>query len=789
MKDKLLLYVIKIIAVIGLIPLFSHGMGIDWLVQDADVWQREQKVWGKLDTLVSSQGEITGNNGKITFNVDPEDSTFEAQVKLSEGENWFVAAINSQGVEIYSDTLNFLLKLPVKPVLEAYPTVAGRAVTLQSRIIENPDSEEVDYIWEEDQHNPLHLGLNKATGTSVSIDIPKEVPAGEYYFDLRGITSDGDTTRARTFITVTEDSIQSFDIRHEHAAWIDSAVIYEITPYSFVMDGRFPDITNKLPELRELGVNTVWIQPVYRTKWGEHGYDVTDYFEIRKDYGNEKELKILIETAHSLGMRVLFDIILNHTSIYHPYAQHTIQYGTNSHYYNYYQREEISAPYSQYYSYYKGFINYFWNELPNLNYENPAVRNWMRTACRYWVEEFDIDGYRFDAIWGVNSRRPEFTQNLRLALKRIKPELMLLAEDKASWPMVFDERFDVAYDWAPDQSWVSQWYWATDYADWRSNDQYTIFNTGDPQKRVDRLREAITNRGHGYAENAKILRYMGNNDMLPFLRNHGFARTKMVAALVFSLNGIPLIYNGQEIGHEDHPYMTYQIFRREISIRSQDDLGLYPYYQKLIRLRRKYSAMRSENFKEINVSPDQNAYAFHRWKEDQNLFGVVNIMSKSKSITLDLPISELELDSTSDYYLTDLIGGRVFSGKPRQLDNVNMAIPGYTTCLFLLADSTVEVGSEPAAKLAIPDQFELFQNYPNPFNSITTISYVLPRSGKVELTILDVLGQKVNTLVDREQIAGRHQMNFKADQLASGCYFYRLKYKGRTLIKKMLLLK
>ncbi|MCF7885912.1 MAG: T9SS type A sorting domain-containing protein, partial [Candidatus Marinimicrobia bacterium] len=633
-------------------------------------------------------------------------------------------------------------------------------------------------------------GMNEATGTSVSIDIPEQVPVGEYYFDLRGITSNGDTTRARTCITVTEDSIQSFDIRHEHAAWIDSATIYEITPYSFVMDGRFPDILNKLEELREFGVNTIWLQPVYRTKWGEHGYDVTNYFKIRRDYGNERELKVLIEAVHSMGMRVLFDIILNHTSIYHPYAQHTIQNGTNSLYYDYYQREHINAPYSQYYSYYKEFINYFWDDLPNLNYENPAVRNWMRTVCKYWVEEFDIDGYRFDAIWGVNSRRPEFTQNLRLALKRTKPELMLLAEDKASWPMVFDERFDLAYDWAPGEQWVSQWYWATDYADWSSNDQYTIFNTGDPQKRVTRLREAINNQGQGYVENAKILRYMGNNDMIPFIRNHGLARTKMVAALVFSLNGIPLIYNGQEIGHPDHPYMTYQIFRRGSSIRSQDDFGLYPYYQKLIRLRRKYSALRSKNFKEINVSPGQNAYAFHRWKEDQNLFGVVNMMSKSKSITLDLPISEMELDSTSDYYLTDLIGGRVFSGRPEQLNNVNMSIPGYSTSLFLLADSTVVVGTEQGSKqLTIPEKLELLQNYPNPFNSTTTISYVLPRAGKVELTILDVLGRKVSTLVDREQIAGRYQMNFQADQLASGCYFYRLKYRNHTRIEKMLLLK
>ncbi|MCF7886653.1 MAG: hypothetical protein K9M80_09175, partial [Candidatus Marinimicrobia bacterium] len=138
-------------------------MNIKWLVHDADIWQREQKICGKLDTLVLLQGEINWNKGVIPFDVDPDDSTFEAEVKLSEGDNWFVAAIDSQGEEIYSDTLKLILKLPIKPVLEAYPTVAGREVTLQSRIIENPDSVEIDYFWADDQHNPVHLGMNEAT--------------------------------------------------------------------------------------------------------------------------------------------------------------------------------------------------------------------------------------------------------------------------------------------------------------------------------------------------------------------------------------------------------------------------------------------------------------------------------------------------------------------------------------------------------------------------------------------------------------------------------------------------
>lgn len=782
-------FTIRITVLVGLFSANAPAANLQWRQHDAEVWQREQIISGKLDTLVTLSGTLNWNEGTQAFDVDPTDSSFCMAVQLNEGENWFVAAVDSQGVAICSDTLRLQLRLPLKPVLEAYPTVIDREVTFHGRVIENPDFEEVTFTWTEDEQNPSLLGLNGTTGSVTVFNLPEQVPGGEYYFDLAGVTSGGDTARARTFVTVKADSIYPFDIRRDHAAWIDSAIIYEITPYIFVAGGQFLDIREKLPELKELGVNTIWLQPVYKNKEGGQGYDILNYFEVRNDCGGAEKLNALIERAHSLGMRVLFDISIGHTSIYHRYAQHSLEYNTASHYYHYYQREEDDAAYSQHYSHYKGFINYFWDDLPILNYDNQEVRNWMLTACKYWIEKYDIDGYRFDAVWGVTARRPEFTQDLRLALKRIKPEIMLLAEDKASWPNVFDKRFDVAFDWAPGEGWVSQWYWETDYVPWYTNNQYTIFNTGSPQDRADKLRSALTNRGQGYAKNAKILRYMGNNDMIPFIRNHGLARTKMVTTLVFALNGIPLIYNGQEIGHEIHPYYTYSLFQRNSSIRSQDELGLFPFYRYLIQLRREYAALRSANIREVHLTPEDNAYAFHRWEQNQNLFGVINMMNETNNITLELPVDELALDSSRVYYLSDLIGGTIYSGTGEGLANVDMTIPGYTTCLFLLADSAIQVSTQPESTPAIVSEMSLSQNYPNPFNAATTIAYTIPQKGNVELIVLDMLGREVDRLVNQEQAAGEYRVQFSADRLASGCYFYRLKYGNKTHTGKMLLMK
>jgi glycosidase len=321
---------------------------------------------------------------------------------------------------------------------------------------------------------------------------------------------------------------------------------------------------------------------------GGHGYGITNYFKIRSELGTGADLNKLIQTAHHYGIKVMLDMVPNHSYIDHPYARNSVEYGTDSHYYDFYQRDvsfNPSVPYSEFYHPHpEGFVYYFWEDLPNLNYDNAEVQRWMIEICKYWIEQFDIDGYRFDAVWGVNARKPDFTRQLRLALKRIKPEILMLAEDKATSSMVFEEQFDVAFDWARDPYWVSKWSWQTEYNDWWEDKNYTIFNSA---WHADNLKYAINNYGLGYSPNAKILRFMENNDLHRFIRHHGLERTKMIAALMFALHGIPLIYNGQEIGFSQaHPYSTKYIFERHLPIKDQDPYGLFQYYQRLIQLRK-----------------------------------------------------------------------------------------------------------------------------------------------------------------------------------------------------------
>jgi glycosidase len=551
------------------------------------------------------------------------------------------------------------------------------------------------------------------------------------------------------------------------------------------MDGKFHHITARIPEIARLGVTALWIQPVYATHYGGQGYDVIDYFRVRPELGSEQDLRTLISVAHGHGLRVLLDFVPNHTSIQHPYARDASLRGRASHYYDFYQRVADAAPYAQHYHSYQGFINYFWNELPNLNYDHPEVRRMITEAGKYWVEKYDIDGYRIDAVWGVNARRPEFMQEWRLALKRIKPDLLLLGEDKATWSSVFDRRFDAAYDWGPEESWVSHWSWQTDYS---TSSNPTIFNHASSGQRSALLRSSLTNSGNGFARGAKVFRFMEDNDTFRFLPTHDLARTKMAAALLFTLPGIPLVFNGQELGAREHPYSALMIVKTAAPIPDQDPYGLFPHYARLARLRTGNAALLSDSWAEVPVTPGAAVFAFRRWGGGQEMVVVVNMASSPINARVSLPADSMVLRKDRLQYLSDLLTGEVQAVPYESLDSLVIAMPAYTTRILLL-DTAAVTGVDRDIPSTLPRELALSQNYPNPFNPWTTIAVDLPERQPVRLAVYDVVGREVAVLISAVLDGGRHLIRWNAEGAASGVYFCRLEAGGRALLRKMVLIR
>jgi glycosidase len=760
--------------------------------EDATVWAQEQVVEGLLSG--ASTGTLYVNGAPVALTAS---GPFAVPVHLTEEETEIVACAGTGGGEVCADTLRWTLGYEPRPEAELRATVAGRIVTLEGRVLENPDGAALSFAWAEDPANPAALGLAVEDDSTASVTVPDDAPPGEYYFDWTVSAADGDGRRARTFVTVHGDrTITPFVLETDHAAWVDRAVVYEIfTRYwADQITGTLDDVTQRLPELVRLGVNTIWLQPIYPYADApdpSQGYDVTNYFSIWEALGTEDDLHELIAAAHASGVRVILDFVPNHTSIEHPYAADAIAHGERSHYYDFYQREEDDgAPYSQHYVTRQvgamTFVTYFaWNEaypMANLDYDNPEVQRHIIEATRHWVEAFDVDGYRFDVGWGVASRNPAFVQAWRAALKRVKPELFLLGEAKATDEVNFEGRYDAAYDWTADTNYISEWAWQ------RTSQEQTIFNSGLEQSRAAYLRNALTDFGRGYHTDAVLFRYLENNDTPGFYGNHSVEQTKMAAALAFSLHGIPMLFYGQEVGIERGLY-EFASFPMSFPISYYDHDGFFAHYQHLLLLRKTFSALHSDHFEEVDVEPDDvggQTFAYRRWEGTENVVAAINMGDAAVTAELALPVDAMGLDPETTYYLTDLFTGEALSGTGAALAAFDVPVPAYTTRLFAVADSVVSVpvASEPGGP-SVPGGLALEPNYPNPFSGTTTIAYAVARGGPVRLRVFDLLGREVARLVDGVVPAGHHTSSFDGTALASGVYLARLESGGEVVTRRM----
>jgi cyclomaltodextrinase / maltogenic alpha-amylase / neopullulanase len=656
-----------------LLLIASHALYASEIIlhkTSATVWYPGQGISGKLIDFPA--GSITVHHNQRSFAAEVDSSQqFSFTLTLLPGKNtvWVIAAAGE--LRLSSDTIQLSLGYRPAPLVRPLATVSGNQATLRARTLENPGNAPLHYYWSPDARNPAPSQIQQPQDSVARVTIP-DTP-GNYHFNLL-VRAGNDSTWFQTLVIRTPDELRAFNIDSDPPTWMRDAVMYQITPHSFVAKGTYDDIRAKLPDLHRLGVNTLWLQPVFGTANGGQGYDITDYFALRPDLGTEAQLQQLITEARSRQMRVLFDFVPNHTSIHHPYARDCIEKGPDSHYYTYYQRENDGAAYSSFYTPVDhGFITYFWKDLVNLNYANPEVQRWMLEAFKHWVRKFDIDGYRVDAVWGVNARQPSFSQRLRTELKSIKPDLLLLAEDKASDPEVFTKGFDLAYDWAADTSWVSQWSWEYEYDEQKSR---TIFNAPPPHQRGVMLREALFRNG----SNPHLrLRFMENNDLHRFGTAHSPAQTRMVAALLFALPGIPMLYNGQEIGASGHPYSTKAVFTANKSIRAQSEGGLFRYYRKLIRKRMKHPALRDTSMREITAAPGESVVAFQRPGADENFIVLINLDSTATQANIDF--SELNPQPTPNrkICLNDVLNKGKFRVRDTTATSVTVPLQGYQT--------------------------------------------------------------------------------------------------------------
>ena len=427
----------------------------------------------------------------------------------------------------------------------------------------------------------------------------------------------------------------------EPVPWHREAVFYEVFVRSFQDSdgdgiGDLPGLISRLDYLNDgrpgegddLEVDAIWLMPVFESP-SYHGYDTLDYLQVDPHYGTNDDLERLFREADARGMKVILDLVLNHSSAQHPWFEDAVT-GIDAEYRDYYVWRDDNPGWTQPWggggTWHKRGDQYyyavFWQGMPDLNYRNPAVVAQMNAVARHWVER-GAAGYRIDAARylvedprGLQADQPEthtYFQGLRAELDGIDDEHVLVAE---AWTA----REDVAT-----------------YAG--AGDEFHLAFDFDLAKAIERTLNA-GNRGPLSDELGKVqdwtfgATFLNNHDMVRLadrLRRDGAERA--AATILLTLPGTPFLYYGDELGMAqgtgggDEAKRTPMAWgdggftkgaawyphadgweSQNVAEGRQDPGSLWSLYQTLLRERRAHPALRSADVELLDTEPGLLAY-------------------------------------------------------------------------------------------------------------------------------------------------------------------------------------
>jgi glycosidase len=618
-------------------------------LRGGDVWAWEKQITGTCAGISADAAIVLMVNDE-TLVAERTDDRFSSTVKFRPGANTVTAVATSlDGSDVSSDTVTHTVRLSPRPTSRITVTVENGSIILDGSDSAPSayDSAPIQsYRWRSREDNPAPLFQREAPSVPVkaipaasseatpfaasvtdsapesrSMSIPPPSTDGEYYVSLEITDEAGRTDVGSVCLVVQNGQARVVDPLSEEASWVESTVVYGMIVRNFTSEG-FRGVMARLEELQALGVTTLWFAPITRTIPGYFGYEVTDYFNVRQEYGTLEDFRTLVDGAHERSIRVLMDFVPNHTSHEHPYFRDAEAHGQSSPYYSFYDRDRDGN-----YTYY-----FEWTHLPNLNFDNPEVRRFMTEAFAWWVREFGVDGFRADVAWGIKERRPDYWLEWSAELNRIKPDSLLIAEASARDPFYFHHGFDAAYDWTDE---LGVWAWGDVFAD------VFLISTG--------MRNALTNGGKGYDPEALTFRFLNNNDTgSRFVTNYGLDFYRVSLAMMLTLPGIPCLYTGDEIGAEFLPYET------TTEIDWTDPYDLRPYVRKLIALRRDHPSLHSRVWLPLDVEPSTKLLGYLRQNAEGGQPILVLLNFSPEAVEASVPVAADVRELTGAGRLIDL---------------------------------------------------------------------------------------------------------------------------------------
>jgi cyclomaltodextrinase / maltogenic alpha-amylase / neopullulanase len=371
--------------------------------------------------------------------------------------------------------------------------------------------------------------------------------------------------------------------------WVRDGVIYEIYPRAFSQEGNFKAITARLDELKDLGVTILWLMPIHpigqEKKKGTIGspYAVRDYYTINPDYGNAEDLKRLVREAHGRGLKVIIDIVANHTSWDSVLMKHPEFYKRDA-------QGNITYPYD-------------WYDIAALDYRNPALRGYMIDMLKYWLREFDLDGFRCDVAGEVPT---DFWERATVELEKVKPDILMLAEAHKAELLV--KAFDLDYSWPLHSA---------------------LTKVLQGQSPASTLRDEWEKEVKEWPKGALHMRFSDNHDERRAIARFGEPAALAASALVFTLDGVPMIYNGMEIGDTTESgapalFEKLPIFWPFAERRPQ----FRRFYKQMMATRRASNALRRGTLEWVQNSEESRIVSFVRRAGSEEVSVTINFSNR-----------------------------------------------------------------------------------------------------------------------------------------------------------------
>ena len=419
--------------------------------------------------------------------------------------------------------------------------------------------------------------------------------------------------------------------------WLRDGVIYEIFPRDFSPAGNLNGVTAQLGRLKDLGVTVLWIMPIHpigeKCRKGDFGspYSIRDYYAVDPNYGTLDDFKTLVAGAHQRGLKVIMDLVPNHT------AWDSVMM-TNKDFYKQDAQGKVISPQPG------------WSDVAGLNYANQQLREYMITMMKYWIQTCDIDGFRCDVAWGVPV---DFWNQARVALEQSKPDIIMLAE--ASQPDLLTNAFDIDYSWpllhALDD----------------------VLERGAPASRLQATWEENVRL---FPTNSLHLAISDDHDEARAVARFGIQGALAASVLMFSLDGVPLLYNGMEVGDATESGDPALFEKLPIVWNPRERPPLGKIYQGLIQLRKQYPAFRNNRVVWLRNSDASNIATLMRLDTNDEFVVVINFSNR--------PVSgKIEVMNSGDFKPVQISG----MPKPPDGDFPDLHLSGFEWRIYHRTES------------------------------------------------------------------------------------------------------